>query len=65
MSSIGTFIEIIAAERIVYTKNYNFFISVYSNVDIFVPLLGYEPAELTVLPPPQTVEGGFIFSYCV
>ena len=24
-------------------------------------LLGYEPADLTVHPPPRTAEGGFIF----
>ena len=23
--------------------------------------IGYEPADLTVHPPPKTVEGGFIF----
>ena len=26
-------------------------------------LLGYEPAGLTVHPPPQMIEGGFIFLY--
>ena len=25
--------------------------------------IGYEPADLTVTPPPRTAEGGFIFSY--
>ena len=24
-------------------------------------VLGYEPADLTVHPPPQTIKGGFIF----
>ena len=28
---------------------------------IFIVYIGYEPADLTVHPPPRTAEGGFIF----
>ena len=29
---------------------------------ILIPsIVGYEPADLTVHPPPKTIEGGFIF----
>ena len=30
-------------------------------IDIIVFFIGYEPADLTVHPPPRTAEGGFIF----
>ena len=28
---------------------------------VSVLTIGYEPADLTVHPPPKTIEGGFIF----
>ena len=30
-------------------------------ITLLYSIIGYEPADLTVHPPPKTVEGGFIF----
>ena len=35
----------------------------YGVVSSLLKLLGYEPADLKVHPPPRNAEGGFIFSY--
>ena len=38
------------------------FIERFKNIDMILSVLGYEPADLTVHPPPpRTAEGGFIF----
>ena len=41
------------------------FFEAMSNIRTFVLylLIGYEPADLTVHPPPRMIEGGFIFLY--
>ena len=35
----------------------------YIHLSVPVYHIGYEPADLTVHPPPKTIEGGFIFLY--
>ena len=46
---------------------YNVFVVFYNNKyiydfsDFLLPQIGYEPADLTVHPPPRTAQGGFIF----
>ena len=32
-----------------------------NTLDIYAHTIGYEPADLTVHPPPRTAEGGFIY----
>ena len=34
---------------------------IQSNIEKEPYIIGYEPADLTVYPPPKTIEGGFIF----
>ena len=35
--------------------------NMYDYIIDLVMIIGYEPADLTVHPPPSTAEGGFIF----
>ena len=41
--------------------NYQITTNAFGIEDKFVSIIGYEPADLTVHPPPKTIEGGFIF----
>ena len=44
---------------IIHNNNDNLFIRV--GVTIAYGIVGYEPADFTLHPPPRTAEGGFIF----